>query len=137
MKRVHVEPLLLESFYAPTIPGVVSARMIMATLYRGKDRASGQLDAQEIEGPLYQQIFDGCRFVSRNMRVASRKTPAREDLPQYSMVAVFEAIVNAVIHRDYSMFSSRIRLSIFKDRLEIDSPGHLPNGMTIESMNLK
>jgi len=111
--------------------------VIMATLYRGKDRASGQLDAQEIEGPLYQQIFDGCRFVARNMRVASRKTPAREDLPQYSMVAVFEAIVNAVIHRDYSMFSSRIRLSIFKDRLEIDSPGHLPNGMTIESMNLK
>ncbi|MCY4170755.1 MAG: putative DNA binding domain-containing protein [Bacteroidetes bacterium] len=111
--------------------------MILATLYRGKDRASGQLDAQEIQGSLYQQIFDGCRFVARNMRVASRKTPAREDLPQYSMIAIFEAIVNAVIHRDYSIFSSSIRLSMFKDRLEIDSPGHLPNGMTIESMNLK
>ncbi|MDE2771152.1 MAG: putative DNA binding domain-containing protein [Bacteroidota bacterium] len=109
--------------------------MIMATMYRGKDRASGQLDAQEIKGPLSQQIFDAVNFVVRNMRVAAQKTPAREDLPEYSKVAVFEAIVNAVIHRDYSIYSSRIRLSMFKDRLEIDSPGQLPNGMTIEMMN--
>jgi len=111
--------------------------MIMATMYRGKDRASGQLDAQEIEGPLPQQIADAVRFVVRNMRVASRKTPAREDLPQYSKVSIFEAIVNAVVHRDYSISSSRIRLSMFKDRLEIDSPGQLPNGMTIEMISSK
>ena len=111
--------------------------MIMATMYSGRDRASVQLDAQEIEGPLPQQISDAVKFVVRNMRVAARKSPAREDLPQYSKVAVFEAIVNAVIHRDYSIYSSRIRLSMFKDRLEIDSPGQLPNGMTIGMMNSK
>ena len=109
--------------------------MIMATMYRGKDRASGQLDAQEIKGPLSQQIIDAVKFVVRNMRVAAHKTPAREEWPQYSKVAVFEAIVNAVIHRDYSIYSSRIRLSMFKDRMEIDSPGRLPNGMTIDMMN--
>lgn len=109
----------------------------MATMYSGRDRASVQLDAQEIEGPLPQQISDAVKFVVRNMRVAARKSPAREDLPQYSKVAVFEAIVNAVIHRDYSIYSSRIRLSMFKDRLEIDSPGQLPNGMTIGMMNSK
>ena len=49
--------------------------------------------------------------------------------------AVFEAVVNAVAHRDYSMDSRRIRLSMFKGRLEIDSPGQLPNGMTIEGMD--
>ena len=38
-------------------------------------------------------------------------------------------------HRDYSISSRRIRLSIFADRLEIDTPGQLPNGMTIESMH--
>ena len=74
------------------------------------------------------------QFVVRNMRVAARKTPEREDVPQYSKAAVFEAVVNAVAHRDYSMSSRRIRLSMFKDRLEIDSPGQLPNGMTIEGM---
>ena len=108
---------------------------IMATRYRGKDRASRQLDAQEIAGPLAIQIADAMKFVISNMRVAARKTPSREDAPQYSKAAVFEAVVNAVVHRDYSMSARRIRLSMFKDRLEIESPGHLPNGMTIEGMD--
>ncbi len=108
---------------------------ITATHYRGRDRASEQLDAQEIDGPLQSQIADGMKFVARNMRVAARKLPARENMPQYSTAAVFEALVNAVAHRDYSISSRRIRLSMFADRLEIDTPGQLPNGMTIESMD--
>ena len=108
--------------------------VIVATHYRGMDRASEQLDSQEIVGPLHIQIADAVRFVVRNMRVSARKTPEREDIPQYSKVAVFEAVVNAVAHRDYSMSARRIRLSMFRDRLEIDSPGQLPNGMTIDSM---
>ena len=107
---------------------------IVATHYRGHDRASGQLDSQEIVGPLPRQIADAVKFVVRNMRVAARKLPEREDMPQYSVAAVFEAIVNAVTHRDYSLSSRRIRLSMFKGRLEIDSPGQLPNGITIEGM---
>lgn len=107
---------------------------IVATQYRGHDRASGQLDAQEIVGSIQVQIADAVKFVVRNMRVAARKTPARIDLPQYSEIAIFEAIVNAVAHRDYSISSRRIRLSMFKNRIEIDSPGQLPNGMTIEGM---
>ncbi|MCY4300345.1 MAG: putative DNA binding domain-containing protein [Aestuariivita sp.] len=107
---------------------------IAATHYRGLDRASGQLDAQEITGPLPAQIAEAVQFVVRNMRVSARKAPEREDVPQYSKAAVFEAVVNAVAHRDYSISSRRIRLSMFKDRLEIDSPGQLPNGMTIEGM---
>lgn len=111
-----------------------SQATITATQYRGLDRSSGQLDAQEITGPLPVQIADAVQFVVRNMRVAARKTPEREDVPQYSKAAVFEAVVNAVAHRDYSVSSRRIRLSMFKDRLEIDSPGRLPNGMTIDGM---
>ncbi len=107
---------------------------IVSTCYRGPDRASPQLDAREIVGPLHVQIMDAVQFVARNMRVAARKSPEREDVPQYSSSAVFEAVVNAVAHRDYSIASRRIRLSMFKDRLEIDSPGRLPNGMTIEGM---
>ena len=108
---------------------------IVATHYRGQDRASGQLDAQEIVGPLPVQVADAVKFVVRNMRVAARKLPEREDVPQYSTAAVFEAVINAVAHRDYSMSSRRIRLSMFKNRLEVDSPGQLPNGMTIEGMD--
>ena len=107
---------------------------ITATCYRGADRASGQLDAQTIGGPLDRQITEALAFAVRNMRVAARKEPAREDLPQYSKNALFEALVNAVVHRDYSIRGSRIRLAMFEDRVELCSPGALPNNLTIESM---
>ena len=105
-----------------------------ATRYRGGDRASGQLDFQEIRGPLNKQVTEALAFVVRNMSVAARKDPARQDVPQYSVKALFEAMVNAVVHRDYSIQGSRIRLSMFEDRLEIWSPGGLPNNLTVESM---
>ena len=108
--------------------------VISATRYRGRDRASGQIDAQEITGPLDQQITEAVAFAIRNMQVASRKEPARVDLPQYSDRAIFEAVVNAVVHRDYSIRGERIRLSMFDDRLEILSPGTLPNNLRIEHM---
>ena len=107
---------------------------IIATRYRGADRASGQLDSQIIGGPLDKQVKEALAFAVRNMSVAARKEPARQDLPQYSEKALFEALVNAVVHRDYSIVGSRIRLAMFEDRLEIYSPGSLPNNLTVESM---
>ncbi len=107
---------------------------IAATCYRGSDRASEQIDAQIIAGPLNRQIAEAVAFALRNMRVGAHKNPARTNLPQYSEEALFEAIVNAVVHRDYSIRGSRTRLSMFADRLELNSPGGLPNNLTIESM---
>ena len=112
----------------------LSNAFITATCYRGVDRASSQIDAQTITGPLNRQIAEAVAFALRNMRVGAYKNPARTDLPQYSEQAFFEAIVNAVVHRDYSMQGSGIRLSMFADRLELNSPGGLPNNLTIESM---
>ena len=107
---------------------------VIATRYRGKDRASGQIDAQEITGPLNRQIADTVAFAIKNMLMSARKEPARVDVPQYSDKALFEAVVNAVAHHDYSMRASKIRLSMFEDRLEIQSPSSLPNNLTVESM---
>lgn len=110
---------------------------VMATCYLGGDRASKQADAQEIGGPVSRQIAEAVAFVLRNMKTAARKEPARVDMPQYSERAVFEAVVNAVAHRDYSVKGSRIRLSMFEDRLEILSPGALPNNLTVDSMDIR
>lgn len=107
---------------------------ITATAYRGADRASGQVDAQTITGPLTRQIGEAVAFAVRNMRVGAYKDPARMDLPQYSARALFEAITNAVVHRDYSMRGSRIRLSMYSDRAEIQSPGALANNLGIEDL---
>jgi predicted HTH transcriptional regulator len=69
------------------------------------------------------------------MRVFAVKAPHRIETPQFSMNAVFEAVVNAVAHRDYSVYGSKIRLHLFADRLELFSPGALPNTMTVDSIS--
>ncbi|MDE0313224.1 MAG: putative DNA binding domain-containing protein [Caldilineaceae bacterium] len=107
---------------------------ITATCYRGKDRTTGQVDAQTITGPLNRQITEAVAFALRNMRVAAHKAPAREELPQYSEEALFETITNAVVHRDYSILGTRTRLSMFEDRVEIQSPGALSNNLTVDDL---
>ena len=131
----------------PTISGIlmasespehfVSNAFIQAVAYLGTTRDAEQLDAQEITGPLDEQIKLACKFVKSSMKVRAIKDPGRIETPQYSLNAVFEAIVNAVAHRDYSIYGSKIRLHVFSDRLELYSPGTIPNTMTIESLMLR
>ena len=71
--------------------------------------ANYQIDAKDFRGPLDQQIIDAFKFVQKHNEVSARKEIGRIDQPQYSMRAVFEAIVNAVVHRDYSKGESKIR----------------------------
>ena len=131
----------------PTVSGIlmtteypqqyISNAYVQAVCYHGNDRNAKQLDAQDIFGPLDIQIKEACKFVQRNMKVRAIKDPGRIETPQYSINAVFEAIVNAAAHRDYSIYGSKIRLHIFSNRLELYSPGCIPNSMTIESLSLR
>ena len=108
---------------------------IQAVYYSSKQKdANYQIDAKDFRGPLDQQIIDAFKFVQKHNKVSARKVIGRIDQPQYSMRAVFEAIVNAVIHRDYSKGESKIRLFMFADRLELYSPGALPNTVTIDKL---
>ena len=111
---------------------------IEAVRYRGKKQDSNyQMDAQKICGPLDRQINQTMALLKRNQMVMAVKKPHRIEKPQFSERAVFEAVVNAVAHRDYSIFGSKIRFFMFDDRLEIYSPGPLPNTVTIESIALR
>ena len=131
--RATVSGILMAS---DTPESFMSSAFIQAVCYRGIERnAAYQLDAKDITGPLDVQIRDACKFVERNMRVFAIKAPCRIETPQFSMNAVFEAVTNAVAHRDYSIYGSKIRLHLFSDRLEIFSPGAIPNTMTIESIS--
>ena len=115
--------------------GALPNAYIQAVCYDGNQMdGNRQLDAQDISGPLDRQIRGAMRFVVRNRRIAARKRPARQDVPQYSERAVFEAVVNAVVHRDYAVRGSKIRLFMFDDRLELYSPGGLCNSMTPEDL---
>lgn len=113
------------------------AAYIQAVAYRGVvNDPNDQVDAKDFEGSLDRQIWDAFDFVRLNMKVPARKALGRIDYPQYSLRAVFEALVNAVAHRDYSIWGGRIRLHLFADRLELYSPGALPNSMTVETMQV-
>lgn len=110
---------------------------IQAVAYSGEHNdAQDQVDAKDFDGPIDRQIWDAFQFVRLNMKVPASKNLGRIDYPQYSLRAVFEALVNAVAHRDYSVAGGRIRLHLFKDRLELYSPGTLLNSMTIEAMQV-
>ena len=132
----------------PTVAGVLMASLnpqrwlpgafIEAVHYRGRRQDSNyQIDTQRVTGPLDRQVRHSLDFVRRNMSVAARKDPGRIELAQYSVRAVFEAVVNAVAHRDYSIHGSKIRLFLFENRLELYSPGQLPNTVTIENLSLR
>ena len=112
--------------------------LIRAVRYRGVRQDSNyQLDAQEITGPVDEQIAVAMAFVRRNMRVAARKAPGRVDVSQFSMRAVFEAVVNAAAHRDYAVHGSTIRLFLFDDRLELYSPGPCPTRLRSIALALR
>lgn len=90
--------------------------------------ASGAL----VENGLVEQALE---FVRRNTPVtAVIDNGRRVDKPAYPPEALREAIVNALIHRDYLLTSTDIELTVYSDRLEIISPGRLPNGITPERM---
>ena len=111
---------------------------IQAVSYAGeRTDIDYQTDVRDILGPLDKQVTEALHFVKRNMLVWASKASARSEQPQFSERAVFEALVNAVAHRDYSMPGSRIRLHLFADRLELHVPGSLANTMTPDSLHLR
>ncbi len=108
---------------------------IQAVCYNGVEKdANYQIDAQDFKGVLDQQIINAFKFVKQYNKVSATKEVGRTERPQYSMKAIFEAIVNAVVHRDYSKSGSKIRLFIFSNRLELYSPGALSNTLAVDTL---
>lgn len=83
-----------------------------------------------VEAGLVEQAL---AFVKRNIPVTGQLEVGgarREEIPAYPVEAVREAVVNALAHRDYLLSATDIELSVYDDRMEIVSPGRLPNGIT-------
>ena len=116
----------------------LSHAYVQAVSYAGeRTDIDYQTDARDIGGPLDEQVAEALHFVRRNMLVRATKATARAERPQFSDRAVFEALVNAVAHRDYSVAGARVRLHMFGDRLELYVPGGLANTLTPDSLHLR
>lgn len=113
---------------------------ITAVKYKTNERFS-IIDKKDFMGSLITQITDSLAFVIRHMNVEPNihveKGPymgSRKDIYDYSPIAIREAIVNAVAHRDYYYDSSHIYIHMFPDYIEIENPGGLFRGLTIEDL---
>ena len=104
---------------------------IQCALFKGVDRDEF-IDRKEFRGPVYQQIEEAYRFVLRHINRGTKiRGLVRTDAYELPVRAVREAIVNAVTHRSY-LDDSCIQLSIYDDRVEIQSPGMLYGGLDME-----
>jgi predicted HTH transcriptional regulator len=155
-EEIGQEPLLVnlklatrleDGRVAPTVVGLLlfgrapitdnlPGAFVQCVLYRGRVAdASAQLDSKQFKGPAPEQIVQATRFVERYIPVAAAKThEGRLDLPAFSLRAVHEAIVNAVVHRDYQLSGSNVRVMVFDDRIEISNPGGLHNTLRPENL---
>ncbi|MCY4164667.1 MAG: putative DNA binding domain-containing protein [Gammaproteobacteria bacterium] len=120
---------------------------VTAAAFPNSAKDYNTMDEERIRGPLAPVVSDSGElteegvidravgFVSRNMgSIAWLDGARRRSKPALPLDAVREAVVNAVAHRDYAREGTDIEVSLYVDRLEVISPGRLPNGVTVEKM---
>jgi ATP-dependent DNA helicase RecG len=93
------------------------------------------LDHQEIRNSLPVSVVEAMNFVKKHLLAGISITKiAHEEVWSIPKIAIREAIINAIVHADYSITGAPIRISIFEDRLEIENPGLLAIGLTINDI---
>ena len=120
---------------------------VTAVAFPGPEKDYNTVDEERIRGPLTSRVSNrgaaleggvidrAVDFVRRNMgSVAWLEGGRRRRKRAFPLDAVREAIVNAVAHRDYAREGTDIEVSLYGDRMEVISPGRLPNGVTVEKM---
>ena len=120
---------------------------VTATAFPREEKDYDTVDEELVRGPLVSILSKRGRalekgvidrtvdFVARNMgSTAWLEGGRRHRKKALPLDAVREAVVNAVAHRDYTIVGTDIEVSLFKDRLDVISPGRLPNGVTVEKM---
>jgi len=96
------------------------------------------IDADEFEGDIISLLKNSHNFVRLNSKVRWKKMPDhRVDKPDYADRAVFEALANALMHRDYSVIGSEVHVDMYDDRLDIYSPGGMVDGSLIQELNIE
>lgn len=112
---------------------------LFCTRWYGLDKASGvmeALDDKEYSGSLVSLLQNGTEFVKNNTKKRWKKTgTGRVEMPEYPEQAVHEALVNALIHRDYMEIGSEVHIDIFDDRMEIYSPGGMFDGSIVQNLD--
>ena len=109
--------------------------IIKAAVFQGNDRTTFRTRS-EFSGSLFKQMQDAFSYIEMHMPILTEfEGLNRRDTPAVSGDAAREAVLNALIHRDYSVLSPTL-LSLYSDRIEIASIGGLPQGISLSTVNL-
>ncbi len=100
--------------------------------YEGNDRSADTVSAAAVRGRLEDQVRRSVEWFGALGHGERYRGIFREDLQLLPVGVLREALVNAVIHRDYAITGSQVMLEVFSDRVDVTSPGGLPNRMTVE-----
>jgi ATP-dependent DNA helicase RecG len=123
------------AFAKEVLPGYPQCALRMAR-FRGTSKDEF-LDQRQITGHAFKLLDEAMLFLSRHLPVAGRFEPGvitRIDEPLFPTLALREAVVNALCHRDDAIAGGSISIAIYDDRLEITSTGTLPFGLTVDDL---
>ena len=111
-----------------------SSFFVRCAAYAGIDRASDVISVADAKGRLEHQVDRSIGWCRNLRRRETYRGIVREDVPLIPDRALREALVNAVIHREYAITGSSVLLEVFDDRIDVTSPGTLPGYMEVESV---
>jgi len=124
-------------FFARDVSHFFPQAYVTCLLAKGIDKVN-ILDRKDFAGGLVSDIEESLRFIERNTRTGYRiEKLRREDVPEYPMRALREAITNAIMHRDYFEAGANVFVEIYDDRIEISNPGGLPKGLSREELGTR
>ena len=124
-------------FFAQEVRRFFNQAYVTCILFRGSERID-VLDRKDFAGGVVSDIEESLRFIQRNTRTAYRiQALQREEIPEYPMDALREAITNAVMHRDWFIEGANVFVEIYADRIEIVSPGGLPAGLSAAELGTR
>jgi len=123
------------AFAKEPLPNYPQCALRMAR-FRGLTK-SEFLDQQQLTGHAFLLLREAALFLRRHLPVAGRFEPGvleRIDEPLFPPAALREALVNALVHRDYSIYGGAVSVAVYDDRVEIGSAGTLPFGLTPQDL---
>lgn len=138
-KTVHGKTLLNNAailFFAKQPQRFFKESYVTCVRYGGEDRIK-IIDRKDHYGDIITLIEEALAFIERNTSVEQRVVAGQvrhQNIYEYPLIAIREAVINAVMHRDYFNDSSHVFIHIFSNRMEIENPGGLLGGLTIEEL---
>ncbi|OIN95434.1 MAG: transcriptional regulator, partial [Deltaproteobacteria bacterium CG1_02_45_11] len=124
-------------FFTKSTEFLLLQATVTCVLYKGNEKVH-VLDRKDFSGNILENIESAVMFVMRHTNLEYKiEKLRREEISEIPEVALREAIVNAVCHRDYFEKDAHVMVEIFDDRLEISNPGGLPSGLTAQTFGTK